>query len=133
MDVLNYIENDSEYRTVGEGKRLQDPNTGNIPHSQEHIQITEYIKSLNEAEKAKINDLLVSRLEELKKELDAFMTCSNSFRQGTVEFKRLFQVQVSIGSQLYIINNELLPLVQVETRTAEDKGNERNNDVHTLR
>ena len=47
MDILKYIEKDVEYRTIGEGKKNQDPNTGNIPDSQEKKQVSNYLSSID--------------------------------------------------------------------------------------
>ena len=121
LDVLKYVETDAEYRTIGEGKRNQDPNTGNIPDSQEKMQVSDYLFNIDGESANKLFELLSKRYDELKKELDAYFVCSASFNKDTVEYKKLFSVQVSIGTQLYIINNELLPSLSKKIEDTKTK------------
>lgn len=109
MDILKYIEKDVEYRTIGEGKKNQDSNTGNIPDSQEKKQVSNYLSSIDYESADQLFKSLSKRYDELKKELDALCVCAASFNKDTVEYAKLFEVQVSIGTQMYIIYNELLP------------------------
>jgi len=121
LDVLKYVETDAEYRTIGEGKKNQDPNTGNIPDSQEKKQVSDYLLNIDYENANKLFELLSKRYDELKKEFDAFLVCSKSFNKDTVEYKKLFSVQVSIGSQLYIIANELLPSLSQKLQDTKSK------------
>ena len=109
MDILKYIEKDAEYRTIGEGKKNQDPNTGNIPDSQEKKQVSNYLSSIDYEGADQLFKSLSKRHDELKKELYAFYVCARSFNKDTVEYAKLYEVHLSIASQIYIINNELLP------------------------